>query len=278
MTFYEVLEQVLALLQQHGRVSYRALKRQFALDDDYIEDLKAELIQAQRLAVDEQGAVLVWSSGAAGSSDLPSLGSPPTPPALLEGRLLHGDVPTTASHPPEAERRQLTVLFCDLVDSTVPAHQLDPEELREVVRVYQDTCARVIARFDGHIAQYLGYPDHALRSMHDALTLAQELSHPFSLALALAFAAWLHQLRREGQAAHERAAATITLAAEPGVCDPGSAGDDPTGLGTGRAGPERGGDGTDVPGHSGLAGDGSGAATAILFGPAGRGVWESRTS
>jgi class 3 adenylate cyclase len=48
------------------------------------------------------------------------------------------------------------VLFCDLVDSTVLASQLDPEEWREVVRAYQDTCARVIARFEGHIAQYLG--------------------------------------------------------------------------------------------------------------------------
>ena len=63
---------------------------------------------------------------------------------------------------------------------------------------------------------YLGYPDQALRRIHDALTLAQELSHPFSLAFALAFAAWLHQLRREGQAAQERAAATIALATEQG--------------------------------------------------------------
>ena len=54
------------------------------------------------------------------------------------------------------ERRQLTVLFCDLVDSTVLASQLDPEEWREVVRAYQDTCAKVVALFDGHIAQYLG--------------------------------------------------------------------------------------------------------------------------
>ena len=57
---------------------------------------------------------------------------------------------------PEAERRQLTVLFCDLVDSTVLASQLDPEDLREVVRAYQETCAKVIARYEGHIAQYLG--------------------------------------------------------------------------------------------------------------------------
>ena len=56
----------------------------------------------------------------------------------------------------EAERRQLTVLFCDLVDSTALASQLDPEDLREVVRAYQETCAKVIARFEGHIAQYLG--------------------------------------------------------------------------------------------------------------------------
>jgi class 3 adenylate cyclase len=48
------------------------------------------------------------------------------------------------------------VLFCDLVDSTVLAGQLDPEEWREVVRAYQETCAKVIARYEGHIAQYLG--------------------------------------------------------------------------------------------------------------------------
>src|SRR5262249_29572339 len=64
-------------------------------------------------------------------------------------------MPTT---PPasDAERRQLTVLFCDLGDSTRLASELDPEDLREVVRAYQEACAKVIARFDGHIAQYLG--------------------------------------------------------------------------------------------------------------------------
>jgi class 3 adenylate cyclase len=56
----------------------------------------------------------------------------------------------------EAERRQLTVLFCDLVDSTVLARQLDPEDLREVVRAYQATGAEVIQHFEGYIAQYLG--------------------------------------------------------------------------------------------------------------------------
>ena len=48
------------------------------------------------------------------------------------------------------------MLFCDLVESTALASQLDPEEWREVVRAYQDTCAAVIQRYDGHIGQYLG--------------------------------------------------------------------------------------------------------------------------
>ncbi|MBI3300621.1 MAG: adenylate/guanylate cyclase domain-containing protein, partial [Deltaproteobacteria bacterium] len=55
-----------------------------------------------------------------------------------------------------AERRQLTVMFCDLVGSTALSEQLDPEELREVVRTYQKVSAEVISRFEGHIAQYLG--------------------------------------------------------------------------------------------------------------------------
>src|SRR4029450_4750374 len=58
--------------------------------------------------------------------------------------------------PLDAERRQLTVMFCDLVDSTKLSSQLDPEEYREVVRAYQSACTEVITRFDGHIAQLLG--------------------------------------------------------------------------------------------------------------------------
>src|SRR3989442_8353993 len=60
MTFYEVLAQVIELLQREGRVSYRALKLQFSLDDDYLEGLKEELIEAKRVAIDEGGKVLAW--------------------------------------------------------------------------------------------------------------------------------------------------------------------------------------------------------------------------
>jgi class 3 adenylate cyclase len=141
--FVAVVDQAIALLRQRGRLTYRTLQRQFQLDDAALDDLKDELIYGQRLAADEAGRVLVWTGdpGPPGSSASPS---------SLHTPLL------AASSPPEAERRQLTVLFCDLVDSTVLASQLDPEDLREVVRAYQDTCAKVIARFDGHIAQLLG--------------------------------------------------------------------------------------------------------------------------
>ncbi len=63
MTFDEVLEQVRELLQSKGRAAYRALKRRFELDDEYLEDLKAELIDAEQVARDEDGKVLVWKGG-----------------------------------------------------------------------------------------------------------------------------------------------------------------------------------------------------------------------
>ena len=62
------------------------------------------------------------------------------------------------------------------------------------------------------VLQLLGYSDHALQSVHEALTLAQQLSHPFSLAYALAHAAVVRQLRREGPAAQEMAEAAIAVA------------------------------------------------------------------
>ena len=56
----------------------------------------------------------------------------------------------------DGERRQITVLFCDLVGSTALSQKLDPEDFREVIRAYQSTCAEIVARFDGHVAQFLG--------------------------------------------------------------------------------------------------------------------------
>jgi hypothetical protein len=65
VTFEEVVDQALAMLQRRGRVTYRMLKRQFNLDDEALEDLRLELIKGQRLAGDEDGDVLVWIGDAA---------------------------------------------------------------------------------------------------------------------------------------------------------------------------------------------------------------------
>jgi class 3 adenylate cyclase len=94
------------------------------------------------------------------------------------------------------ERRRLTVLFCDLVDSTRLAGHLDPEDLREVVRAYHQTCAAVIHRFDGYIAQYsgdgllvyFGYPlaheDDAQRAVRAGLAMLRALD-PLTTRLPL---------------------------------------------------------------------------------------------
>ena len=71
------------------------------------------------------------------------------------------DPPAAAQTPSQksretAERRQLTVLFCDMVGSTPLAERIDPEELRDIMRDYRNACYEVVARFDGHIAQYFG--------------------------------------------------------------------------------------------------------------------------
>src|SRR5215813_2590128 len=123
MTFKEILAQIIDWLQQDKRITYRALQRQFDLDDAYLEDLKAELIQAKHLAVDEEGVVLVW----AGASDLSAPSAPPdqpTPQPPLQAQPSPQVISRApASHPPDAERRQLTVMFCDLVDSTALSGQ-----------------------------------------------------------------------------------------------------------------------------------------------------------
>src|SRR5215472_19179082 len=58
--------------------------------------------------------------------------------------------------PAEAERRQLTVMFCDLVGSTALSVRFDPEELREEIRAYQNAVSGIVARYDGFVAKYMG--------------------------------------------------------------------------------------------------------------------------
>src|SRR5438128_11064059 len=121
MTFDEVLEQVRELLQSKGRVTYRSLKLRYQLDDEVLAGVTDELISAERVAVDEDGKVVVWTGAATKGETATSLASSDARPQALDARRSDG------------ERRQLTVMFCDLVGSTPLAEQLDPEDLREVI-------------------------------------------------------------------------------------------------------------------------------------------------
>src|SRR5947209_995947 len=106
MDFVAVVDQVIALLRQRGRVTYRTLKRQFQLDDEALDDLKVELIEGQRLASDERGTVLIWTGNG---------GVTPMPAATAGQEERHPAPPAVVPVLPDAERRQLTVLFCDVV-------------------------------------------------------------------------------------------------------------------------------------------------------------------
>lgn len=110
MDYDGLLDQVLALLQREKRLAYRVLKRRLQLDDETLEDLKDDLIYAKHLAMDEEGKVLVWGGEAA----LQARQTPRAAVALPEPRS------------PEAERRQLTVMFCDLVGSPRSPNSLIP--------------------------------------------------------------------------------------------------------------------------------------------------------
>src|SRR5215471_20268991 len=140
VTFNEVLSQTIAMLQQHGRVSYRALKRQFAIDDAFLEDLKSELIEVQQRAVDQDGTMLVWTgdTGAAvAPMSAPATSAAVPPPATRQAQEPLAYTPAylaekifTSRSALEGERKQVTVLFADLKGSLELLADRDPEEAR----------------------------------------------------------------------------------------------------------------------------------------------------
>jgi hypothetical protein len=133
--FVAVVDQAIALLRQRDRLTYRTLQLQFQLDDAHLTALKEEIIEGQRLAVDEAGRVLVWSgaSGATASPAAPSSLEPLpqaplayTPPYLAEKIL-------TSRSALEGERKQVTVLFADLKGSMARLADHDPAEARQLL-------------------------------------------------------------------------------------------------------------------------------------------------
>jgi class 3 adenylate cyclase/tetratricopeptide (TPR) repeat protein len=172
------------MLQRRGRLTYTTLKRQFQLDDAALDDLKNELIQGQRLAIDEDGAVLVWTGEV---SNTPPTSAPPahpadrapltyTPPHLTD-KILAGR-PALAG-----ERKQVTVLFADLKDSTELIRGLDPEAAQQLLDPALHHMMDAVHRFEGTVNQVLGdgimalfgapiaHEDHALRACYAALAM-----------------------------------------------------------------------------------------------------------
>ncbi len=188
MTFEEILDHAIAMLQRRGRLTYSTLKRQFQLDDAALNDLKNELIEGQRLAVDERGTVLVWAGdtvSVAGPAAAPALGQAPapltyTPPYLAEKIL-------TSRSALEGERKQVTVLFADLKGSMELLADRDPEEARAILDPVLERMMAAVHRYEGTVNQVMGdgimalfgaplaHEDHAVRACYAALALQAAL-------------------------------------------------------------------------------------------------------
>jgi class 3 adenylate cyclase len=156
------------------------------VDGAFLEDLKAEIVKAKKLGIDEEGEVLVWvgEASVSGGASGPTNAGEQEAPSPSEVRFHIPDTPWR-----EGDRRQLTVMFCDLVGSTALSMQLDLEEWQRVVQHYQRICATVISHYDGYIAQYLGdgllvyfgypvaYEDAARRAVRTGLEIIPALQH-----------------------------------------------------------------------------------------------------
>ncbi len=184
MTFEEILDQALDMLRRRGRVSYRALKVQFHLDDDLLEILTEEIVAVHQLGRDQEGTMLVWTGDTAPAA-VPV--SPPTPdpvrapltytPSYLAEKII------TSRAALEGERKQVTVLFADLKGSTELIEGLDPEEARRLLDPALHVMMDAVHRYEGTVNQVLGdgimalfgapvaHEDHAVRACYAALAM-----------------------------------------------------------------------------------------------------------
>ena len=190
MTFEELLDQAIALLRRRGRVTYRTLKLQFDLDDDHLEALKEELLYSQSQVRDEDGRGLVWTGDTSPTATSPPAATPAvhqdrvpltyTPPHLAEKIL-------TSRSALEGERKQVTVLFCDITNSTPLAERLGPEAMHTLLNHFFELALAAIHRYEGTINQFLGdgfmalfgapiaHEDHARRAVLAALDIQRAL-------------------------------------------------------------------------------------------------------
>jgi class 3 adenylate cyclase len=198
--FLALLARVSDALKTDRRISYRGLKRRFRLSDDDLQDLKDELIQARRVAV-EEGTVLVWRDAAAPDAAT----SAGREPALQPYTPQHvSAITSTKGFSLEGEKKQVTVLFCDVANSMVLAEQLGAEGWHEVMKAFFVALTEAIHGLKGTVNQFTGdgllaifgapiaHEDHALHACMAAMRiqkavaqLAERVRIEHGLALSL---------------------------------------------------------------------------------------------
>ena len=168
---------VASWLQQLGLAQYEPAFRDNEVDGDVLPDLTAEDLIGLGVTLVGHRRKLLSAIAALGAT-APAPAQTTTP----------ASVPPPASVPARAERRQLTVMFCDLVASTALSTGMDPEDLRDVIASYQSRCSAAIRRYDGFVAKYMGdgilvyfgYPraheDEAERSVRAGLDVVEAMA------------------------------------------------------------------------------------------------------
>src|SRR6516162_9217580 len=168
---------VASWLQQLGLAQYEPAFRDNEVDGDDLPDLTAEDLVAIGVTPVGHRRKLLSAIAALGAA-APALALTATP----------ASVPPPARMPAQAERRQLTLMFCDLVGSTALSTGMDPEDLRDVIASYQSRCSAAIRHYDGFVAKYMGdgilvyfgYPraheDEAERSVRAGLDIVNAMA------------------------------------------------------------------------------------------------------
>src|SRR5262245_24357038 len=199
MDLYAIIDEVVALLQKHRRVSYRSIRLQFALNDEQLAAVTDELIAVRELAVDKDGKMLVWKGDAAagsapgearGASTSTATAQAPTPatytPPHLADRIRAEQAALEARGATDGERKTVTALFADIQDSTALIEDLDPEAARHLIDPALQLMMDAVHRYEGFVVQPTGdgifalfgapivYEDHPQRALFAALLMQQE--------------------------------------------------------------------------------------------------------
>jgi hypothetical protein len=186
MTFEEILDQALAMLQRRGRVAYRALKLQFKLDDDQLEALKDELLYAHPQVVDDAGRGLLWTGTPVAAPPPAAVPAPAQNRAPLSYTLQHlAEQILTSRAALEGERKQVTVLFADLKGSMELLADRDSEDARQLLDPVLEHMMAAVHRYEGTVNQVMGdgimalfgaplaHEDHAVRACYAALHMQE---------------------------------------------------------------------------------------------------------